>query len=122
MKDYKKVIKERYDKQKYNGKGIKNNPYAVINPVGFYGEFKAAQILLDYIRRISVKKSLNEIMLCDCGCGDGVKTRFLAELLGDPRQVYGVEYSKNRLQHCKDMNSSIHYAYGDLTKQGGASL
>ncbi len=116
MKNYNKVIEERYDKQKYDGRGIKKNVYSLFNPIGFYSEFKSAQILLNFVRMCH--KSLDKINVCDCGCGDGVKTRFLAELLGNPKQIYGIEYSQNRLQHCIDMNPNIHYKYADLTKKG----
>ncbi len=119
MKDYKKVISERYDKQKYDGRGIKNNIYSLINPIGFYLELKSAQILSDFVKMLMVQEnSLERIKICDCGCGDGIKSRFLAELLGNPAQVYGIEYSKNRLQHCKNMNAGIHYEYADITKRG----
>ena len=117
MNGYKKIIGERYDKQKYSGREIKRNIYAPINPIGFYGEFKTAQVLSEFVSEIcSHRKQLDRIKVCDCGCGDGVKTRFLAELVGNPNQIYGIEYSKNRLQHCKEMNASIHYGYADLTK------
>lgn len=117
MKNYKVVVRERYDKQKYDKKGIMNNIYAPINPVGFYGEFKAAQILRKFVLMLnSQSKSLDTIKICDCGCGDGVKTRVLAELLGNPKQIYGVEYSKNRLEHCRNMNPFIHYEYMDLVE------
>nr|WP_302141919.1 class I SAM-dependent methyltransferase [uncultured Schaedlerella sp.] len=119
MKNYKRVVKERYDRQRYDGKGMLKDIYSPINPVGFYGEFKAAQVLSDFVNRISKDRgTLDGINICDCGCGDGVKTRFLAELLGNPRQVYGVEYSENRLRHCRSMNPSIQYEYADLTEPG----
>lgn len=119
MKSYKRIIKERYDKQNYTGNGIVNDMYSPINPIGFYGEYKAAQILFKFVNMINKdRKSLDTIKICDCGCGDGVKTRFLTELLANPDQVYGVEFSKNRLQHCKSMNPSLHYEYADLTEPG----
>lgn len=120
MRDYKRVVRERYDRQKYGGAGVKNDPYAVINPVGFYGELKAAQILRDFVNMLCETRGrkLDEIKVCDCGCGGGNKTRFLAELFANPDQVYGVEYSKNRLKHCRDMNPLIHYEYADLTISG----
>lgn len=119
MKNYKRTIKERYDKQKYTGKGLVNDIYSPINPIGFYGEYKAAQILFEFVNMINEdRKSLDSIKICDCGCGDGVKTRFITELLGNPDRVYGVEFSKNRLQHCKNMNPAIHYEYADLTELG----
>jgi len=120
LKGYKKIIRERYDKQRYDSRGIMGDRYSIINPVGFYGEFKAAQILSNFVNMLIKNGTpLGKIKICDCGCGDGVKTRFLAELLGNPAQVYGVELSKNRLRHCKSMNAFIHYGYGDLTGEGG---
>lgn len=120
MKDYKTVVKVRYDKEKYDGRSIRNNIYSVINPTGFYGMFKEMEILRDYVNFINQRgKALDDIKVCDCGCGDGQVTRVLAELLGNAEQVYGVEYSKNRLSHCKNMNNVIHYEYADLTERGG---
>lgn len=120
IKNYKRVIKERYDRQYYDGKGITGDIYSPINPIGFYGEYKAAQILYEFVNMIrAYRRPLDKIKICDCGCGGGIKTRILAELLGNPNQVYGVEYSKNRLQHCRDMNTYVHYEYGDITKEGG---
>lgn len=37
--------------------------------------------------------------------------------MGNPELVYGMEYSENRLLHCKYMNPAIHYEYGDLIKK-----
>lgn len=120
MRSYKSVIRERYDKQRYDGSGIIKDIYSPINPIGFYGEFKAAQILYEFVNMlIADGRKLDRIKICDCGCGDGIKTRFIAELLENPNQVYGMEYSKNRLQHCRTMNGLIHYQYADLTKQDG---
>lgn len=115
MRKYKEVIAKRYNKQKYDWKSIINNIYAPVNPIGFYGEFKSAQILRDFVLMIASNKK-DKVKMCDCGCGDGVKTRLIAEFLGNPSQVYGVEYSKNRLEHCKSMNALIHYKYADLTE------
>lgn len=35
MKDYKTVVRERYDRQKYDGDNIPNNIYAPINTIVF---------------------------------------------------------------------------------------
>ena len=52
MKDYKTIVNDRYDQQQYDSKAVLNNIYSPINPVGFYGEFKAAQILSDFIKML----------------------------------------------------------------------
>ena len=117
MKDYKTIVNDRYDQQQYDSKAVLNNIYSPINPVGFYGEFKAAQILSDFIKMIDFDIEVGAPCLLDCGCGDGSKTRIMSELLGNPHSVYGMEYSENRLSRCKMMNPAIHYEYGDLTKE-----
>lgn len=118
MKNYKTVVSERYNRQRYDSNSMLNNVYAPINITGFYGEFKANQILFEFINMLySQKKDLHKIKVCDCGCGDGIKTRYMAELLGRSEQVFGMEYSENRLKHCKEMNDCIHYKYGDLTRE-----
>lgn len=118
MKNYETVVRTRYNQQKYDSKSILKNIYSPINAMGFYGELKAYQILYEFVNMLySRKKDLHKISICDCGCGDGIKTRFMAELLGNPEQVFGMEYSENRLMHCKKMNSYIHYEYADLTKK-----
>ncbi len=120
MRSYKRVVKERYDRQQYDGKSIKKNLYSLINPVGFYGELKAAQILKDFVNLLYEKRgrSLDKLRVCDCGCGFGTNTRVLAELFANPDQVCGMEYSKNSLEFCKMMNPAIHYEWGDLTVAG----
>lgn len=118
MKNYETVVRERYNRQKYDSNSISNNIYAPINTIGFYGDLKTNQVLFEFVNMLySRKKNLHEINICDCGCGDGSKTRFMAELLGSPGQVFGTEYSENRLKRCKEMNNYIHYRYGDLTKE-----
>ncbi|MCI9592694.1 MAG: class I SAM-dependent methyltransferase [Lachnospiraceae bacterium] len=118
MKNYEAVVRGRYNRQKYDSSSVRNNKYMPINPTGFYGEFKANQVLFEFINMLYYrKKDLHKIRVCDCGCGDGNKTRFMAELLLQPNQVFGTEYSKIRLEHCKRMNNHIHYRYADLTKE-----
>lgn len=119
MKNYKQVVEERYELDDFSGRGIENNIYARINNVGNYGFHKQIDIIRYFIKVImgQTHKRLDEIQILDCGCGDGLVTRILAELLGNPDFVYGMEYSGNRLSHCKVMNPAIHYEYGDLTKK-----
>jgi len=117
VKNYEKVIEERYDKQDYDGDAIIKNIYSPINLTGFYGEFKSASILREFVCLLCKQgKKLDEIKVLDVGCGTGTKTRVLAELLGNASQVYGTEYSMKRMEYCTRMNSSIQYEYADMTK------
>lgn len=124
MKDYKDVVRERYDKEQYHNEGRINNQYAIFNPVGFYGSLNNAKVLRNFIFDVadSTNKSFEKLKICDCGCGNGFNTRVLAEFLGNPDGVYGTEYSVNRLQFCKEMNPLIHYEYADLTDFSGRGM
>ena len=117
MKTYKEVVKNRYDMEKYDANSILEDKYSFINPVGFYGEVKLASVLRDFIRCLCKNKDLHKIRVLDVGCGIGIKTRFLAEFTGNPSNVYGVEYSKKRLEYCKKLNSSINYEWGNIIEE-----
>lgn len=116
MRDYEQVNKERYEQDDFTGKGIENNTYSLINPVGNYGAYRATQVLRKYIHmlRDSTKKDLDEISLLDYGCGTGNWSRIGANLLGTAQNIYGLEYSNNRLRYCRQMNPAIHYAWGNI--------
>ena len=46
--------------------------------------------------------------------------RLLAEILGDASNLYGFEFSKNRLGKCKQLSPAITYQYGDVTSDFGS--
>ena len=118
MKDYKWVVKERYDKEMFDRQAIADNMYSLINPVGFYGEYNSVKILTHFINLLDeYRGNHDQIRILDCGCGVGIKTRIMAELIGNPHNVYGIDYSVNSIEHCKKMNSNITYQWGDLTQE-----
>lgn len=121
MRDYQQVNEERYEKDNFSGKGIAENIYSPINPVGNYGVYKVIQVLRKYISIIKEKtgKDYDEIRILDCGCGAGTTTRIISNLIGNTYNVYGFEFSKNRLEYCKSMNPAIHYLWGDITQAEG---
>ncbi len=114
MRDYDQVIKERYEKEDLQKESI----YSLLNSVGFYGNIKHFDIIRRFINLIIEKegKQKKEIKILDCGCGKGVITRFIAEFLNNPKQVYGMELSDNRLNYCKKMNASIVFNKVDVCK------
>lgn len=118
MKDYKSVVRERYDQEAFDRQAIADNMYSLINPVGFYGEYNSVKILTHFINLLDAHRGEHDdISLLDCGCGVGLKTRIMAELIGSPTSVYGTDYSVNSIEHCKMMNSNINYHWGDITKE-----
>lgn len=116
MRDYRQVNAERYEKDDFSGKGIEKNIYSPINAVGNYGLYKTCQILRWYISLLkrTTGKALCDIKLLDCGCGKGDWTRLISNLLGNCENVYGFEFSHNRLGYCQRMNPAINYAWGDI--------
>lgn len=118
MRDYKEVTKERYEKDDFSGTGIAKNMYSCINPIGNYGTYKEIQLLRRYIKQLMTvsRKNIDEIKVLDAGCGNGLVTRLVSNLLGNTNNVYGFEYSEKRLNYCKSMNGNINYAWGNLVE------
>lgn len=119
MRDYMDVVKNRYDNDDFSGEGVSENIYSLLNNVGAYGYVKAISLLRDFIKCIqrSSGKQLDEISILDCGCGSGLVTRSISELLGSPKNVCGFDMSKTRLEFCKKMNPLIEYKWGDAVRE-----
>ncbi|MBQ3799998.1 MAG: class I SAM-dependent methyltransferase [Treponema sp.] len=118
MKDYDIVVKERYDKEQIGGEKTISNVYSMFNNTGFCGAMNEYALLRKIIRFITVKtcKLPSELRLLDVGCGKGVVTRMLSELVESPQNIFGTELSANRIAHCKKMNGSIDVRYADITR------
>lgn len=74
MKNYEAVVRGRYNRQKYDSSSIRNNKYAPINPTGFYGEFKANQVLFEFINMLYYRKKIY-IRLESATVDAGMETR-----------------------------------------------
>ena len=108
MKSYKDVVKDRYDNEKYIH--IYDNIYSLINPTGFYINYKMRYVLykiFNKIRKSGIDITRSKIL--DIGCGDGIWTRFFAELKGTTKDIYGIDLSKNRIKKAKMLNPNIKY-------------
>lgn len=124
MLDYREVVKERYDSQELSNSNAWNSGlYSFCNAVGFYSDLTCMKVLYDFYQILRKEAKFIQMPGCkdkmkvlDVGCGMGTKTRAWAELLGNSDQVYGFEFSENRLEHCKNMNDKIHYEFGDMVK------
>lgn len=114
MRQYKEVVKERYNKLDFSSKGLLSDIYSLINPVGYYGAIHSMDILKDFVRLLSETHNLDSINLLDAGCGNGFNTRIMAELIGTGERVYGFDYSENEIDFCKRMNPIINYKHMDI--------
>lgn len=116
MKNYDEVVKERYDKENVN-EDILLNVYSYINDVGYYGSREISNLLRAYVKLLlDSNKEINDLKLLDVGCGNGYITRCLAEILNNPQQVYGFDFSKSRVTNCQKMNPNINYKHGNVVK------
>lgn len=117
MKDYKEVVDLRYDKEDINALDYsEQNIYSPIHDIGNYSTMVTLEILREYVKLLlkSTGKSTKNLRILDAGCGTGLVTRWISNLLGNTQRIYGFEYSVNRLEYCKMMNSCINYAHGDI--------
>lgn len=117
MKDYKQVVEERY-----NSSDIKKNKsyrYGGLTKTGRIGSLTLDSFLPDYLKYLqkATQKDIDDLTVCDCGCGTGGVTRKIADILGNTKNVCGFEFSELRLNKCKEMNNCIEYKFGDLVKE-----
>lgn len=114
MKSYKKVIEERYDGREKDVH-IYNNRYSLINPIGFYSNQKIREVfykIFNHFRKNGV--DITKLKILDVGCGAGGHSRFMAELLGNPSNINGIDLSSVRIENAKKMNPAISYKIEDL--------
>jgi len=114
MKSYKEVISERYD-------GVEKdihpyeNIYSILNPIGFYADKKIRHAFYKAFTFIRNRGAdITQLNILDIGCGKGATTRFFSELTGNPRSVFGMDLSENRIASAIKMNSQINYVVGDI--------
>ncbi len=117
MKNYDEVVRDRYDKENYKESLLKN-VYSYINDVGYYGARELSNLLRKYIKLLlASNKEIDDIKILDVGCGNGYVTRCLCEILGNPKQIYGFDYSKSRVANCQKMNPNINYKFGNVVEE-----
>ena len=118
MIDYKQVVNERYNKEKVIDSYKESNVYSLLNPVGFYTQQRINEVIRIFLKEVllQTQKEIDNIKVLDAGCGKGGWTRGMLDFIGNPNNLSGMEYSDNRIRHCRDMNPAIHYFEGDITK------
>lgn len=118
MIDYKQVVEERYNKESLEQSYGYENPYSLLNPIGFYTQQRIDELIRYFVLEIKSRTNGDacSIKLLDVGCGKGGWTRRLVDFVGIPQNIYGLELSENRLNHCKEMNPAIKYGYADITE------
>lgn len=118
MRDYESVVNERYNRENLIDSYNEDCAYSLLNPIGFYSQIKIDEIIRAFLKEVmkQTHKSINDIKILDVGCGKGGWTRTVLEYIGNPNNVTGMEFSRTRLEHCKEMNPAIDYFWGDITQ------
>lgn len=114
MKAYEQVVKERYDGREVEIP-LYENPYSLINPVGFYGSMRIREAFYNVfkgLRELGVDVSQEKIL--DVGCGKGDLTRYFADLFHNPERIYGLDLSAHRINQARTLNPRINYFVEDL--------
>jgi len=110
-------IEKKYNNE-FNPDYFDDNIYSLINPIGKYDYYSTANMLSWYIDKIvSYGKNISDITLLDAGCGDGRKSRIMAELIGNSNHISGFELTEEGLNCCKRLNNLINYQYGDIVSE-----
>ncbi len=112
--DYKDTNKIRYETVNYDD--VENNIYALINPVGYYGNYIAIKTLRWYLKLLhdSTGIKYHDMRLLDVGCGDGHISRMMVSLLDNAKNIYAFDFSSNNVEHCKKLNPAVNYYMGNV--------
>ena len=107
-------VENRYARE-YSVDNILQNQYSLFNPVGEYDYYATSKMLSWFVKHIiGAGKSLSEITILDAGCGDGRKTRILAELLGSSKNIKSFELVTEGVNYCNRVNGSIDCKKGNI--------
>lgn len=116
MKAYEQVVKERYDGREVEYT-LYENPYSLINPIGFYGSMKIRQVFYEVLRKLKNNRiDLSKEKILDVGCGKGDLTRYFADLFLKPEQIYGMDLSQYRISQAKSLHPGITYFLDDIVR------
>ncbi|OFZ38139.1 MAG: hypothetical protein A3D92_00705 [Bacteroidetes bacterium RIFCSPHIGHO2_02_FULL_44_7] len=112
MKDYKQVVKERFDRENMDQPSI----YAPDQPIGIYSRkilFRALHEMLE--AAILPKGPLDTLRLLDVGCGNGEMLEFMMNEGFSQEHLAGVDFSSVRIEKAKGKFPNIHFDVADIT-------
>lgn len=116
MKAYEEVVRERYDGRETEY-SLYENPYALVNPVGFYGSMRIRQAFYEVLKELKTRGiDLAHEKILDVGCGKGDFTRYFADLYLNPGAIYGMDLSQHRIRQAQNMHPGIHYFNDDVVR------
>ncbi|EKD28648.1 MAG: hypothetical protein ACD_79C00252G0013 [uncultured bacterium] len=113
MKSYKESLKEYYHGERLK-QNIYTDKYSLLNPVGYRCYSKIIEKLHFLFNLIKKEYDFEKINVLDLGCGKGWFTRYMAEVLQDPKRVFGFDISEFRIEHARKMNPEISYINNDF--------
>lgn len=121
MKPYEEVVRDRYDGREVEY-SLYENPYSLVNPVGFYGSMRIRQAFFNVLRGLRESGiDLSTEKILDIGCGKGDHTRYFSELFQNPQQIYGIDLSTHRITQAQKLNPTIQYLVDDIVKMKNLS-
>lgn len=122
MKAYEEVVKERYDGREVEYT-LYENPYALINPIGFYGSMRIRQALYKVLLELRGRGiDLAEEKILDVGCGKGDLTRYFTDLFLNPGAIYGMDLSQYRITQARSLHPAINYFVDDIVQMKNTNI
>lgn len=116
MKSYKEVVDNRYNNRDANI-SVWENIYSELNPIGLHQAYKIKKVFTEIFRDLkSMEIDFTMSKILDVGCGEGGFLRYIAELKGNCKDLYGLDMSQVRINKADSINPQINYFIGDMVE------
>jgi ubiquinone/menaquinone biosynthesis C-methylase UbiE len=111
MKDYKRVVAERYEQAEHP----RDARYHPLKPLGFHLGERQRRAVWEALREVERRGlDLSRAQILDLGCGTGVWSRFLAEVTRAPEKVTGVDLSSRSIEEARRLHAGMRYEVADV--------
>jgi cyclopropane fatty-acyl-phospholipid synthase-like methyltransferase len=114
MKDYREVVRDRYDGE-LDAVHPYSNQYYSLNPVGYAASTAIRRVVYRMFAAIRREgRDVTAMRILDVGCGRGSLTRLFLEIALHPQNVHGIDLSSARIEGSRLMNPSVSYECADI--------
>ncbi len=110
MKDYKEVVKDRFDQEQTDVPSI----YAPDQPIGIYSRKALFGALDKALDALFTEDQRKELRLLDAGCGNGEMLDFFAGRGFSANNLYGTDLSSTRIERAKVKYPTFSFAQADI--------